>query len=415
MKKLWIVIWKTVAVIGKIVAAAVLAVIAVAGTGYLFTPVYDFSEPRPFSGEALYNPYAGADFGEAKKAVLHFHTTLSDGKDAPDVIVGAYRDMGYEVISVADHDRITPAGIDPARELGTYEHGLNAYRFHNVVIGAERPDRFQLPLWQCVSGREETLRRLDARFPLVVLNHPAGVRRLSQEQMERLSHYDYIEADRGMDRELPPWDAALSAGHYSFVMAGDDLHDLGRSYPVGRAMTFIMTPSAETGPIMKALEAGHTYAVRIARPSQIPDSLYIPRVTDFEVTGDTLRVALSDPARIRFTGQGGAVRREVFSDEASYVFGGDDTYIRVEARLEGGDSAGLDFGAGAGGTSIYLNPVARYSPSTGGGDKPSNASYSVLNLPLTILSAAGHALLMLACLGTIYLLFRKKRKARRWK
>ena len=110
MKKLSTIIWKTVAVIGKIVVTAVLAVVAVATTGYLFTPVYDFTPTEPFSGEALYNPYEGADFGEAKKAILHFHTTRSDGKDAPEVIVGAYSDMGYEVISVADHDRITPAG-----------------------------------------------------------------------------------------------------------------------------------------------------------------------------------------------------------------------------------------------------------------------------------------------------------------
>jgi hypothetical protein len=402
---------KILSLIGKTLVALLLVVLAVASAGHLFVPVYDFAPPRPFEGDNLYTPYAGVDFGDAKKAVFHFHTTLSDGHDAPQAIVGAYRDMGYEIVSVADHDRVTPAGIAPGRELHTYEHGLNVQRSHNVVFGARRTELLQLPLWQGVSGREATMRRLSERFPLVVLNHPAGVRGLMPRQMECLSHYDYIEADRSMDSALPLWDVALSAGHYSRVMAGDDLHDLSRPHAIGRAMTFVMTPSVDSAAVMAALVAGHTYAVRMTRPSQNPDSLYIPRVKAFDVAGDTIRVAFTDPALIRFVGQGGAVLSEVEgAREASRVFGREDSYVRVEARF-GDLPGGLSGGRGA--ATIYLNPVARFSPATG--DEPLNTSLSVRNLPLTILSVAGYALLILACAAGIYLLLfrRRKRKPRR--
>jgi hypothetical protein len=282
-----------------------------------------------------------------------------------------------------------------------------------VVFGARRTEPLQLPLWQGVSGREATLRRLSERFPLVVFNHPAGVRGLTPRQMERLSHYDYIEADRSMDSALPLWDVALSAGHYSCVMAGDDLHDLSRPHAIGRAMTVVMTPSVDSAAVMAALGAGHTYAVRMTRPSQNPDSLYIPRVRAFDVSGDTIRVAFTDPALIRFVGQGGELRREDISSSAEYVFAADDSYIRIEARfgdLSGGLSGELSGGRGA---TIYLNPIARFSPAAG--DKPLNTSLSVRNLPLTILSVAGYALLILACAAGIYMLLfrRRKRKPRR--
>jgi hypothetical protein len=386
---------------GKIIVAVLLAAVAYFATDYLRCTQYDFAEPQPFTGEALYNPYDGADFGQAKKAIFHFHTDRSDGKDTPEEMVEAYRTAGYDIVSPADHDRVTPAGITPECELGTYEHGLNGYKFHNLAFGAEIPLRFQLPLWQNTSARENILRRLSEQFPIVVLNHPGSTRGLTNLQMERLSHYDYIEADGGMTREFTPWDAALSAGHYSFVMAGDDLHDLKRTSRFGRAMTFVMTSDVDATCVMHALEKGHSYAARVAKPT-LQDK--IPHVTDFNIAGDTLRVAFDTPAReVLFTGQGGVLRKTATdATETSCVFGPDDTYIRVEARFETG-----------GGTTLYLNPVARYRPADG--NRPVNASYSRTDSLTTTLFAAGHALLIALCVALIFLLFRKKGKYRETK
>jgi hypothetical protein len=127
-------------------------------------------------------------------------------------------------------------------------------------------------------------------------------------------------------------------------------------------------------------------------------------VSAFDLSGDTMRVAFTDPARIRFVGQGGELLSEVEGvREASRVFGPEETYVRVEARFE----------ELSGGTVIYLNPVAKFSPSEGPG--PSNAILSARNLPLTILSVAGYAALILACGAGIYLLLFHRRKTGRVK
>jgi hypothetical protein len=392
MKKFLVVAALSVA---KIVAVALMAVVAIALTGYLFTPVYRFADPQPFAGEGVYNPYEGVDFAQARKAILHFHTNRSDGRDEPAAIVAAYRERGYEIVSPADHDRQTPAGDVPtAQELGGYEHGLNAYRFHNLVLGAYDTDPFQLPLWQGASGRENTLRRLSEKYDIVVLNHPGTVRAMSPAQIERLSGYDYIEADRAMDREVPLWDVGLSAGHYSYVMAGDDLHDLARPYAIGRAMTFVVTPTLDGVDVLRAIERGHTYAMRVSEAGSLPDAPELPRVEAFEVSGDTIRVSLTAPATVRFIGQGGAVRGEDDgATEAAYIFTDDDTYVRAEARFAE--------------ATIYLNPVARYEPAANGtldadDEKPLNATLSTVDGTLTALSIAAHALLMLLLLWGIY-------------
>lgn len=388
---------KVLYIAGRVLLAVPLAVVAAASTGYLFAPVYDFADPQPFSGEGIYNPYDGVDFSTAKKAIFHFHTTRSDGRDSPRAMVAAYRNMGYDIVSVADHHRITPTGSAQDEELRTYEHGLNAHRFHNVVFGADHPCHFQLPLWQTTSQRYETLRRLKNDFPIVELNHPRSVRGLTPEQMRLLSHYDYIEADRNLDNERTLWDTALSAGHYSFIMAGDDLHDLARADAIGRQLTFVMSSGTDATSVMNALGQGHTYSVRVRNPSQHRDSVYIPKVVAVEFDRDTIGVAFSDPAEIRFVGQNGEVRKTEYSATcASYRFAGEDTYVRVEARFDL-----------RGGTVIYLNPLARHSPDS---NKSANAVYASLDKPLTILSVTAHALFIILSVTAIVLLFRRKKR-----
>lgn len=52
------------------------------------------------------NPYAGANWSTDTwaKANVHTHTTNSDGKMSPADVVNAYRDRGYKILSITDHD-----------------------------------------------------------------------------------------------------------------------------------------------------------------------------------------------------------------------------------------------------------------------------------------------------------------------
>jgi hypothetical protein len=159
-------------------------------------------------------------------------------------------------------------------------------------------------------------------------------------------------------------------------------------------MTFVMTPTTDTVAVMNAIKAGHTYAVRITRQDGPAE---LPRIESFCFAGDTLRVAFSARGDIRFVGQGGALlKEEADACRAFYMFRASDTYVRVEARFEW--------------VTIYLSPLARYSPALG--QRPANADYSVPNVTATVLSIAAHALLILALLAVIFLLFRKRKSGR---
>ncbi|MEJ2217621.1 MAG: hypothetical protein P8099_13510 [Gemmatimonadota bacterium] len=142
----------------------------------------------------------------------------------------------------------------------------------------------------------------------------------------------------GADR----WDAALSAGHLSWVIGDDDEHDLNRPGDVGVSWTMVRAPSKRRAAVLAALRAGHTYAVAGHHGH---NDILLRSVT---LHGDTLTVRTDPGARLfRFVGQGGAVLRVVHdSMQASYVFRPTDTYVRTEIVTAH--------------TRMLLNPVFRY-------------------------------------------------------
>ena len=75
---------------------------------------------RAFVGQATAATMFAASGGIADKrtgkrwyrGMLHMHTHWSDGRALPEQAVAAYKDAGYDFISITDHNRL---GVDPAR------------------------------------------------------------------------------------------------------------------------------------------------------------------------------------------------------------------------------------------------------------------------------------------------------------
>ncbi len=54
------------------------------------------------------NPYATVDWQwRQHRANLHTHTTESDGQWAPDRVIDAYHELGYTILALADHNRVS--------------------------------------------------------------------------------------------------------------------------------------------------------------------------------------------------------------------------------------------------------------------------------------------------------------------
>ncbi len=57
------------------------------------------------------NPYARVDWAKhvQYKAILHSHTTMGAGDTAPPVVIDYYRELGYAILALTDHDDEGPA------------------------------------------------------------------------------------------------------------------------------------------------------------------------------------------------------------------------------------------------------------------------------------------------------------------
>ena len=92
----------------SLILAIILAVVATS-----VSVVYDFAEPKPFSGEDIFNPYTNFDKNIGwSRANFHTHTRveglLNECEYSPEQTIEAYEPYGYEVITLSNHNKITP-------------------------------------------------------------------------------------------------------------------------------------------------------------------------------------------------------------------------------------------------------------------------------------------------------------------
>jgi hypothetical protein len=357
---------------------------------YARGPLYRFPDPAPFAGPALLNPYENLR-GEWQRANLHAHGRvwggLTSGRQASDEIVRTYRALGYAVPGVSNYHQI--AAHHGVATLPLYEHGYNIGKHHQIVIGADRVDWFDFPLWQLRSHQQYVLHRLAESSDLVALAHPPSRSAYTPDDLRWLTGYQLLEVVNGPHRSEAPWDAALSSGRVVWGLANDDSHDLHDPDRTGVAWNMIDAPSASTADVVEALRAGRAYAVmRTGAAGATRDTT----LAGFEVHGGTLRVASDgEPSTFLFIGQNGVVRRTVENaTRAEYTFEAGDTYIRTVIRAPH--------------TAMYLNPVLRYD----GAQVPAPAA--VVNVSGTILLRASLTLLAVAVAATYW---RRRRPVRR--
>lgn len=330
-------------------ALAFLAPVVLGGCRpYTLFPDYRFQTPTPFEGSRLFDPYSGAT-GRWWKANFHAHAYawrgMTNGHQSAREVRRFYRHLGYDIACVSNYQSIDTGDPGDSDVIPVYEHGYNLHKIHELVIGAKRVTWLDFPLDQSLSDRQYVLDRLDQDGGIVALAHPWLRNGYPTRTLRYLTGYSLMEVARrgvvGADR----WDAALSAGHLSWIIADDDEHDLARPGDTGVSWTMIQAPTKHRSDVIAALRAGHTYGV-----------VGHHGVSDVGLREVTLRhdtlVVRTDPGAtsFRFIGQNGELRREVRdSMEARYVVRSTDPYVRVEIVTPH--------------TRMLLNPIIRYDGS----------------------------------------------------
>ena len=395
---------KILGIISKTVACIfVIALMAVAATS--FSPVYRFGPPARFSGPDIYNPYSTLDTANCwKRANFHTHTRvdgiMNECEYSPAQTDLALRKFGYDIITFSNHNELTVHPYDTSLQVNVYEHGYNLFKYHKLVFGCERVNRYDhlLPVFAFQKQFQIDYLSKDADF--IQINHPLRTESISKGQLEKLSGYRLIELDSGRSTENIYWDWALSAGHYSFGTANDDLHYPDRSGRIAVRCNFLCCPGATYTDISTALLSGNFYSMRVPDYGhgdwdiKYAKNRQLPYVTDIGLKGNTLYINVSHQAdSMKVTGQDHVTLiSECNTDHIEYSMKDTDPYARITVWFPEGEV-------------IYTNPFARYDASVS--DNPFNDSRKEINIFLTILFNLLAVSIIAGCLYALYRLIRK--------
>ncbi len=311
----------------------------------------------------------------AYKASLHTHSTLSDGTQTPEELVNAYRDHGYSVLAITDHEFI----VDHS-DLSTEDFLLlTGYEFQMVANPSERRKPDQICCHMCIYSKDphdvrhvffnpnaNDLRRLchvPERIPqmqyigrndvvkdynvdlinevvktanengkLVSYNHPTWSLETDAQYCNFMGFYamEIYNNDCAMGglSEYNPrvYDSMLRSGQRLGCVATDDCH---KTEDMFGGFTYIFAESLTYENIIKAMENGDFYT------SSGPQILELSRDEDkvFVKTSAARSIALSTAGR-----RAQNVIGENIS-EAAFTLAPNDQYFRITVTDHEGHTA----------------------------------------------------------------------------
>ncbi len=328
---------------------------------YLFCTRFTFSDPQPFHGPRLYNPYAQMDSSNWVMCNFHAHSNawkgVTNGEGTTQDIWNVYDSLGYGVHLTSDYHKIDFTHEYEKNFIPAYEQGFNLKKVHYLVLGNLKVNWLDYPLPQILSNKQKILNHLTADESLVILNHPDVRNGFSRDDLKYLSGYRYMEVLSPYSTSVDKWDAALSAGKPIFIAGNDDAHNVFDHQSVGKFCTLVNTKNVTKKTVLESMKIGNTYGMQIP---EIPDEdLYrksqrlktqLPKLQNVRLIDDIVHVNLNKAASvIIFSGQNGKeLSRIVHSTHASYAIQKNDPYVRTSIIFTDG-------------TKIFLNPIFRYT------------------------------------------------------
>ncbi|MBR7104416.1 MAG: CehA/McbA family metallohydrolase [Lentisphaeria bacterium] len=212
-------------------------------------------------------------YGEKRlslKANLHAHSTLSDGKFAPEQLIAAYASEGYDVLAMTDHHQV---------------NDVNQWDHHGMIViqGAElhpilTPDRtrwhlvaLNLPLdFKCLRPFEtgetaqEVIDAVAAAGGITAVAHPHWCA-FGAGEIKDLENYFALEVYNtecdffGRAYSVQTWDELLYCGKKVSAIAVDDVH---RESALFGGWTVICAKERTLPAVMEALRKGEFYATQ---------------------------------------------------------------------------------------------------------------------------------------------------------
>jgi hypothetical protein len=346
---------------------------------YLMAPVYEFSGPRPFHGQKLYNPYAAIKPDAWKMYNFQVQSKawggLTNGrKNSNELIDSVYRVLGFDYVATSDYQKINTHQKEKSFYIPTYEHGFNMFRTHQVCIGADEVLWTDFVFFQTLSMKQWILDLLDKHNEIVALAHPLLKNGYTLNDLKYLTHYDMMEVLGNLFLSVEHWDTALSSGQLAWILGDDDAHDVLNPSEVGRKFTMINTENTDRDQIIRSLKSGNNYAVDYytggekSITEKAEELKRLPFLETAELKQDTFLVAFNKKATtIKFIGENGKVLKTCSNKKrAFYIIQESNPYVRTEAMFD------YTF-------TLFLNPIVRYE-----GASPQSQKTAAIDAPATL-------------------------------
>lgn len=309
---------------------------------------------KPFNGSILINPYQNINLKNSYVASFHGHTKawggIVNGKGDEIIARRRYDSLGYD-ISLQSQYQNTGVKFQP---IPVYEHGINATKTHQLVIGSYNVVWKDYFFPQTLYQKQYILNTLAKdSLNFIVINHPKIRNSYTANDLKFLQNYDAIELLRPRQIATDLWDTALSYGHVVSAIGSDDYHNIFDDSQIGNNLTMIFGEIGLNRPLVEALKKRTTCAVNLNQnnSSNLKDrSIKIKRVKyildRIFQTQQTIELSLLENANIIWVSNQGIVKKSINKKEDSYRFSNKDSFIRIEVHTN--DSI-----------KIYLNPIYR--------------------------------------------------------
>lgn len=272
------------------------------------------------------------------KANFHTHTTESDGRLTPAESMARYRAMGYDILALTDHRRVTvpenvPEGLltVPGIEI---DYMLETQAVHLLGLGIAPAfgDTFRA----CVTP-QQGVDGIRAAGGLAILAHPAwslnnpafmaGLENVTGVEVWNSVSAPPMNADRADSSSL--LDVTATLGRCWPFFANDDTHAYGPE--LGAGFTMVQADELTVPAVLSALEAGRFYASQG------------PAIHQITLENGVMTVDCSPAERVIFySNLPWASSRVIISDgitHAEYKAAGNETYLRCEITDASGKRA----------------------------------------------------------------------------
>ena len=266
------------------------------------------------------------------KGNLHTHTTESfDGEIAPEHAIEQYKRMGYDYLSITDHNRkyTPPAQNSVIIQLAGIEVDFDG-RYHIGVIHHNPECIVDDP----TLSAQELIDRNTKNECLVILYHPNWTLKehYTKEDLKTFRNYTGIEIYNSKIERLEgsalatdKWDYLLSARIKVLGFATQDSH---QPSDYKDCCTVVRSVIPDSVSVLEALKSGNSYCY------------YGVDISDLGRVGKTIFIKTVNAQSIRFVGFGGAILKEINGRDGEMNFSDNDptmSYIRIECLGKGKD------------------------------------------------------------------------------